>query len=66
MKAQNEKRKLEEKPHVTGCIWFNIKSEDEKVSVYTKMIRIELCMAGELSSVKIEQVHNTLFDAHFN
>lgn len=66
MKAQNEKRKREEKPHVTGCIWFNIKSEDEKVSVYTKMIRIELWMAGELSSVTIEQVHNTLFDAHFN
>lgn len=37
MKARNEKHKLQEKPLVTGCIRFYVKSEDDKVS--TKWIK---------------------------
>lgn len=62
MKARNEKRKLQEKPLVTGCIRFYVKSEDDKVSVYNKMDKIKLCMAEKLSSVTNEQVLNAVFD----
>lgn len=56
MKARNEKRKLQEKPLVRGCIRFYVKSEDVKVSVYNKMDKIKLCMAEKVSSVTNEHL----------
>lgn len=62
MKEQNKKRKMQEKPLITGAIRFYVQNETEKTSFFNKLDEAKLFISDKISSVSNYSVLSKALD----